>query len=67
MEPTTKTVANRMVPPVRMAQMLLQGKSRASAVAKPVQFSSMLRISLAPAKGTGMIQLAESAPIEVRL
>ena len=66
MEPTIKTVANKMVLPERMAQTLLQGKSRASDVAQPDQFSSVLRIGLAPAKGTGMIQPAESALIEVR-
>jgi hypothetical protein len=49
------------VVPVRMAQLVLQGKSRASDVVKHDQFASVLRIGLASAEGTGRIQIGESA------
>jgi len=47
--------------PVRMARLVLQGKSRASEVVKHDQFASVLRISLVSAEGTGRILLGESA------
>jgi hypothetical protein len=47
--------------PVRVARLVLQGKSRASEVVKHDQFASALRVSLVSAEGTGRIQLGESA------
>ena len=62
MDTTARTDPNKTIVPKRMAQLLVQGRSRAGGVANPDQFTSALRIGSAYAEKMGTIrQLTSTA------
>src|SRR5260370_12570528 len=62
METTARTDPNKTIVPKRMAQLLVQGRSRAGGVANPDKFTSALRIGSAYAEEMGTIrQLTSTA------